>query len=97
MAHRRRAGNGHIVGEREGRAGAGADVIDGKGGFDQLTGGNDADTINASGDLFADLVDCGEGFTNLDTGNFFRTLIGTDTDTANPTTARAPPSPANRA
>ena len=37
----------------------GNDTIDGRDGFDQLEGRLGVDTINASGDVFADLVDCG--------------------------------------
>jgi Ca2+-binding RTX toxin-like protein len=56
----------------------GADLIGGGGSFDELRGGRDADRIMVSGDVTADLVDCGRGFSSVTSGT--TTTNGADTD-----------------
>lgn len=58
----------------------GADTLDGRKGFDQLFGGIDADILNLSDDVSADLYDCGSGFTRVATN---AVPIGVDADVAN--------------
>jgi Ca2+-binding RTX toxin-like protein len=56
----------------------GADTIAGGGSFDELRGGRDADSIQVAGDITADLVDCGRGFSSTTVGA--TTTRGADAD-----------------
>jgi Ca2+-binding RTX toxin-like protein len=56
----------------------GADMIAGGGSFDELRGGRDADSIQVAGDVTADLVDCGRGYSVLQNAGVKTT--GTDAD-----------------